>query len=115
MIAVLENVFPLAIGGVVAVLDGRHRKESPCAVDLRRRHLREADVADFSFMPELLNRLELLFLRNVRIDSMKLPQVDPLQTQTAQAAFDFFAQSLRASVRVPASGTGAIQSAFCRY
>src|SRR5205085_2630060 len=41
-------------------------------------------------------------------------QVDPLQTQTAQAAFHFFAQSLRASVRVPASGTGAIQSAFCR-
>ncbi len=47
-----------------------------------------------------------------RVDAVQLPEVDPIESQAAQASFELFAQPRRLAVRIPSVGTGPVQAAL---
>src|SRR5712692_10547286 len=93
-----EHALPLAVGEVVSVLHGDHRKDAPRPLNLLDGRFRQTGVADLPLALKLADGVELLVLRDLRIDAMQLPQVNALQAQAPQTSFQFLAQPLRASV-----------------
>src|SRR5437763_10540247 len=69
-------------------------------------------MKDFPFALKLADDPELVVFRDIRIDPMQLPEIDALQPQPAQAAFESFPQPLRPAVDRPLIRTGALEAAF---
>ncbi len=112
--AVVEHFVPLAVGEVVAVLDGNDGEVAPGPLDLLDGHLGEAGVADLSFALKLLDGAELIVFRHGSIDAVQLPEVDALEAEALEAAVQLLAQPFRAAVLAPFSGAGAVEAAFRR-
>jgi hypothetical protein len=81
----------------------RHdRKETgACALDLIDVHFGQADVADLPCALRLLQKPELLILGHAGVEPVQLIQVDALQAQASQAAFELFAQTFGPAVHRP--------------
>jgi hypothetical protein len=67
---------------------------------------------DLPFLLERAQRAELLVLRHRGVDAMELPEVDALEAQPAQAAFELFAQALRPAARLPSLRSRPIEAAL---
>ena len=66
-------------------------------LNLLRRDLAEADVADLALLLHPLQRAERLFERSARVDAVKLVEVDAVELQPAQAHLDALDQIARAA------------------
>ena len=69
----------------------------PRRLNLRRRHLAQADVPDLALLLHLLQRAEDSFKRRARVDAMQLVKVDALQLEPPQAHLDALDQIARAA------------------
>ncbi len=61
-----------------------------------------------------LNRAELLAARNLRVNAMKLPQPDLLESELLQALVNLSDQVFGSPIRRPIVRTGPFESAFGR-
>ncbi len=82
-------------------------------LNLTDAHFRQADVLDFALRLQILQSAELVFGRDLRVDSMQLVKIDPIQTQPAQASFAGGPQMFRPSVFDPLVGTRPFEAALC--
>ena len=87
--AVVDDVFVLAVAEVVLVLHADDLDDLARLIDLVRLHFREADVEDLALLLQLLDGRERFFDRHFGIDAMKLPEVDALDLEAAEAHLDF--------------------------
>src|ERR1700733_11606566 len=70
-------------------------------------------MPDIAFRLQVLQRSELVFDWNIRMDSMQLIQVNSAQAQPAQAYFACGPQMLWISVFDPTVGTRPLETALC--
>ena len=95
-----------AVEEVVAVLDGRDRRQLPCRDQLFDRHRVETDLPDLALLAQLVESAELFGHRDARIEPVQLIQVDRVAAQPPQTRLAHRAQPLRPPVDVPGVGTG---------
>src|SRR5208283_2770582 len=74
--AVVEDHLALAVAEIVQILDTYYRDDLSCLLDFRDRHLRQADMADLARRLEFLERPERLGCRDLRVDAVKLVEID---------------------------------------
>src|SRR5580693_2431643 len=70
-------------------------------------------MPDFALRLQMLKSAELVFGGYLRIDSMQLVEIDPVQTQAAQTAFAGGLEMRRPSVFDPLVGTSPFEAALC--
>jgi hypothetical protein len=73
----------------------------PSAFDLLDAHFGQPDVSDFPFAERSSQEPELFVLGHGRIDSVKLIEIEAVESEPAQAAFERCPKALRATVDVP--------------
>src|SRR5688500_8024336 len=100
----LEDIIRLPVGEVVAVLDGDDRNDRLRPRELLQVDVREADVADLPLLPQTGELADRLLERNLRVGSVQLVEVDPLQPQAPQATLARLAEGLGAAVGRPPAG-----------
>ncbi|TMI15399.1 MAG: hypothetical protein E6H38_07475 [Betaproteobacteria bacterium] len=108
----LQHVFRIAIAQAVAVLHRDDRHDFPRLLELLDGHVRDADVADLAFALHVGERAERNLERHLRIDRMELIEIDALQPQALQAAFQILLEFFGSAVRVPAAGARSRYAAF---
>ena len=99
-----EHVRLGAVDDVERVLDARHLGELGRALQLRERHVADADPADQPFGPELDHRADLVVELLVGFGRAEDPEVDDvhlLDVERAQVVLDTGAQLGRARGRQP--------------
>ena len=114
LFAEVDHILVVAVTKVVLVLDADDRYDSTSLLDLPRLDLGKPHVEDFAFLLQLLDLTERLFDRDLRVDAMKLPEIDALQLQRAQAEFDLLPKVLGPANRKPLSGSLPGESALGR-
>src|SRR5690606_30528046 len=87
-LAVIEDGFTLARDEVVQVLDTDDREEFARRLDLFDVDFAQADMADQTLALHVSDNAELLVARGFIVDAVKLPQVDALDVEAAQAHQD---------------------------
>ena len=112
LFAVFQHVFGPAIAHAVTILDADNRHNLLRVLDLADAHFRQSDVFDLPLCLQVLQRAELIFGRHFRVDPMQLIKIDPVETQTAQAAFAGGPQMLGSSVLSPLIRTRTFQAAL---
>src|SRR6202011_2848846 len=75
---------------------------------------RQSGVENLPLPAQIRKRTELVRGGDLRIDTVELVQVDPLETQAAQAPVDSLAQMIRPPVLHPPSGARALEAALGR-
>src|SRR5262245_20936930 len=113
-LAVIDDFVPLPVDEVVLVLDRDDGYDLARALDGGDVDLRQADVAYEPLTHELGERVELLALGNLRVDSMKLPEIDAVELEAFQASFEHRAKMLGSSICDPLVRAGSLVSAFHR-
>src|SRR3989442_1263601 len=111
-LAGFQHVFRIAIAQVVAVLhrdDARHLARALELIDVE---VGNADVADLAFALHVGERAERNLERYLRIDRMELIEIDALQPQALQAAFQILFEFFGSAVGVPAAGAWSRYAAF---
>src|SRR6266487_812853 len=96
--AVVDDVFPLPLGEVVVVLDGRDRQHRASLLDLLDADLADADMPDLPCVHILLDRSEALLERRLGIDAVQVVELDAARLQPAKALFDLSAKHLWAAL-----------------
>src|SRR5436190_14663343 len=109
-----EHVLGAAVAKAVAVLHRNDRHELARAFELLHRDVREPDVAHLALFLHVGERSNRHFERHLWIDSVELVQVDALELEALEAAFEVLAQLFRLAVRVPAPGARALEAALRR-
>jgi hypothetical protein len=71
-------------------------------------------MADQPFALELADRLKLLLGRDLGVDPVELPQIDPLQPESPQASFQLAAEEFRPAILDPLVGARSLETAFRR-
>src|SRR5713101_6392016 len=110
--AILQNIFRSAVGDAVTILNAHNRNNRSRMLNLSHAHFRQADVFDFSLRLQIPQSAELIFSRHLRIDSMQLIKINPVQAQPAQAAFARGSQVFWLSIFNPLVGTWAVKAAL---
>jgi hypothetical protein len=96
-----EHILAGAVDQVVAVLHRRHRKYLSGGLDVGHRDLAQSRMADDAVVQQLTHGAELFVARHARIDPMKLPEIDLLDTELPETALGLRNQIGGASVRRP--------------
>src|SRR5690606_24346919 len=91
-LAEVEHGFTLACDEVIEVLDADDRKEFAGRFDLFDVDFAEADVPDEALALHVGDDAELFVAGHAAVDAMKLPQVDTLHVEAAQAHQDALAE-----------------------
>jgi hypothetical protein len=84
--AVIEHGLAASIDKVEKVLGDRDPEESLCGPDLLDGHLAQAGVTDQTFTLELADGAKLLVPRHLRIEAVKLPEVDTFDRDAASSS-----------------------------
>src|SRR6185503_21268418 len=100
-LAVVHHRIPLPVARVVEVLDGHDRDDAAGGVDVLDADLGETEVTHQAFALEIPKRVELLAGGYLRVDAMELIEVDPVESQTAETAFQLPSQVLGPTVGHP--------------
>ena len=110
--AVIEEEVPLAIGEAIPILHGHDGDDLACALEVLKGHVGQGDVADLS----LLLQAGQCFHRGVEGDrgvgNVELVDVDAIEMQAGQAAFDRLFKMFGAGVVNPLARTDARPSTF---
>src|SRR6185312_3034575 len=110
--AVGAHLLAPALGQVVAVLDGGHREDLRRRLDVGDLRLAEPGVANEALVEQRLYGVELFVARDLRIDPVELPEVEPIDAQVTQALVRLLDKVLRSPERHPAVRAGARQAAL---
>src|SRR2546426_4965514 len=81
-------------------------------LELAHGDVRQPDVADLAFALHVGERAERNLERYLRIDRMELIEIDALQPQALQAAFQILLEFFGSAVGVPAAGAWSRYAAF---
>src|SRR5690606_2962098 len=114
-LAVAQHVFALPVTQVVAVLYGGYLEVTSGSLDLWNAHLAETQQPDEALLLHGAHHVELLVGRYQRVDAMKLPQVDALDTQAPHAQQHAQPQVLWAPDLLPDVGSMTGEAALGRH
>src|SRR5258708_33600732 len=81
-----EHILAAAVDQVVAVLHRRHPKYLSGGRDVGHRDLAQSRMADDALVQQLTHGAELFVARHVRVDAMKLPEIDLLDAELPETA-----------------------------
>src|ERR1700741_4479987 len=84
--AMCQHILAVSLDEVVAVLHRHDRKYPSGRLDVFHRDLAQSGVADDAFIEKLTHRAELFVARHLRIDAMKLPEIDMLNAESFETA-----------------------------
>ena len=110
--AVFEDVFVGAVGEVVLVLDADDIDDFAGLFDFRDFDFAEADVADLALLLKVFDGTEGLFYWRLGVDAVKLPELDGVFFEDAEAQFDLLDEIFGAADGEPFVGALAGESAF---
>ena len=112
LVAVVEEVIPLAIGEAVAVLDGDNGGESAGAFQVIHGDVAEADVADFALFLESDEGFDGSLEGDGRVGDVELVQGDAVETEAVEASMDGFFEVFGAGVVGPLAGSDALPTSL---
>src|SRR5439155_4506264 len=95
---VVDDVLVPALREVVLVLDGGDRHDLAGPLDLVDLDLGESDVPDLPAVPVLLDGVEALLERRLRVDPVQVVEGDAVRPQAAKALLDLSPQHLGTAV-----------------
>ena len=110
--AVIDHVFVLTVAEVVLVLHADDFDHLARLVDFMRLHFGQADVEDLALLLQLLDGRERFFDGHLGIDAMKLPEIDALDFEAAEAHLDLLLQIFRPAQCGPLVGSGTHKTPF---
>ena len=91
-LTIVHHVIPFTIGKAVAVLDGDNRNNFASTLDMFAGNVRQSDQPNLSFVSQFGQRFNRSLKRHDRIGCVQLINIDAVQSQSLEAAFDRFAQ-----------------------
>src|SRR5207253_7709662 len=87
----------LAPGQIIVVLHRDNRDDLLGSCQLIDRDIRQSDMANLPFLPHLREFTDRVLKWNLGVRAMELIDVNPIEAQTPQAAFQRLTKMLRAS------------------
>src|SRR5271154_524745 len=112
LFAEMQDCFVGAVRDVVFILHAVDGGRFLGALDILYGDFGESDVPNLAFFLHFLQFAQRVFNRYLRIDAMKLIQIDAFEFQAVQAHLDALTQVLRAPNDSPLVGSLAGESAF---
>ena len=112
LLAEIDEIVRATVEQVVAVLYRDDLSYPPGAEQLVAVDVGDADVTDLALPLQVAQRADRLLVGHLGVGPMKLVEVDALEAQGAQAAFECRAQVFGSSVGGPLVGGGPQQSAL---
>src|SRR5579872_3114065 len=112
LLAMVEEVVPLAVSEAVAVLYGDDGDDFAGALDVFEGDVGERDVADLALGAEVGEGFHGGVEGDGGVGDVELVDVDALEAQAAETAVDGLAEMFGAGVVDPLAGTDALPSAF---
>jgi hypothetical protein len=112
LFAVVHDVIPFAVGETIAVLDGDDGNDAAGALDVLLGDVRESDEANLSFFLELGEGADGFLERNDWIGNVELIDINAIELEALEAAFDGFAKVSGGGVVSPLIGAGTVPATF---
>src|SRR5579871_2141882 len=110
----INERIPFAIGEAIAILHRCDWNDLECALEMFPCHIRQADHLDLSLCLQFGERFNRRIERRDRIGRMQLIQLDALESQPLQAAFNRLAQVIGARIMGPLIWSGTVPPALGR-
>lgn len=85
-LAIIDDIFAGTIREIVRILDGRHREDVPCRLNLFNSHLAQDRVADHTVVQQRPYCREVFVSADLRVNAVRLPKVNLLPAQSLPAA-----------------------------
>src|ERR1700678_751520 len=111
-LAVVDDIIPFAVGETVAVLYGDDGHNLARALDVLLGDIGKTNAADLSFSLQLSQSFDRGFNRGHGIGRVELVNIDAVEAQPLETAFNWFAQMCGSRVVRPLVGSGTIPSSF---
>jgi len=108
--AVVEEIVPFAVGKAVSVLDGDDGDDLASALEVFESDVGERCVLNFALRAEVGEALHGRVERNGGVGNVELVDGDAVEAEALEAAFDGFAEVIRACVVDPLGGSDALPS-----
>jgi len=108
LFAVVHDVVPFAVGEAVAILHGDDGNDAAGALDVFLRDVGESDEANLAFFFEQGERADGFLERNDGIGNVELIDINAVELQAFEAAFDGLAKMSGSGVMGPLIGAGTV-------
>ena len=112
LLAVVQQIIPFAVGEAVAVLDSDNRNDLPRPLQMLQSNVRQRHMTDLSLLAQPGQCADRGVEGHGGVRNVKVIDIDPVEAQAFQAAFERLLQMLRAGIVNPLAGADSLPSAL---